>query len=555
MTNDTPTPREGLSEEPVAWLFDFNGTPTLWRDPPDATLSHISNVKPLYLAPPRPSPAAGEGWKLVPVEPTDAMIEAAYRAQFLTAGSDRPSDDVEHLCWEAMVSASPTPPGGIEKLMGDPEDHAPGVCSALEGANLEEWIQRKFSGLGVATRPETEPPVDGEPFMSMNVAKDIVREYAGAFLVRSPTQTSEVGQLLELQKMLSALRYGEGSSVTFLSDNVDFNGQPNNAIECCGFWTDWKDRRFTGETIHAAVVAAYEALSAPTANGPPSAQASPTTDAARWGIWDADGTFINSTATETAAWASWKGRGALVRPLYLHPASPRPVEASDGGTEAGRAGLDLDALEKVARGATQRPWSWVEHSEPMPMRCLAPGILIIDNSPGCGGPWGDVIDKGNAAHIATFDPPTVLALIAALRAPTRPVADAGEDAGLRRRLDRHIAWGVAARDHAEDMLSDDPFVRAAGEGWWRQTLNEPKVVSSAPPHVAQTPGDISRAQSKPSDPASQDLAEENRRLREALERADTDLRWLEVDERSCNTASNVARAGREAISQALEGGK
>lgn len=60
-------------------------------------------------------------------------------------------------------------------------------------------------------------------------------------------------------EMLMALRSEEGASVTLLSDNPDFNGQPNNAIECCGDWTDWQERRFTGETLRAAVLGAYQA--------------------------------------------------------------------------------------------------------------------------------------------------------------------------------------------------------------------------------------------------------------------------------------------------------
>jgi len=63
-------------------------------------------------------------------------------------------------------------------------------------------------------------------------------------------------------EMLNALRAEEGDSVTLLCDNPDFNGQPNNAIECCGDWTNWQERRFTGDTLRAAVLAAYRAKKA-----------------------------------------------------------------------------------------------------------------------------------------------------------------------------------------------------------------------------------------------------------------------------------------------------
>ena len=80
---------------------------------------------------------------------------------------------------------------------------------------------------------------------------------------RSEAQPSgydgEVAKLVEFNRMVTALRSKEGDSLTLLSDNADFNGQPNNAIECNGDWTGWEDRRFTGETLHASVQAAYVA--------------------------------------------------------------------------------------------------------------------------------------------------------------------------------------------------------------------------------------------------------------------------------------------------------
>lgn len=67
--------------------------------------------------------------------------------------------------------------------------------------------------------------------------------------------------LLELERLVAemtaihALRAGEGHSVTILCDNPDFDG-PNNAVEVCADWTDWKERRFTGETLLEALQAA-----------------------------------------------------------------------------------------------------------------------------------------------------------------------------------------------------------------------------------------------------------------------------------------------------------
>jgi hypothetical protein len=60
---------------------------------------------------------------------------------------------------------------------------------------------------------------------------------------------------------------------------------------------------------------------------------------------------------------------------------------------------DTSLLAK-ARAATKGKWFWREEHHPVHMRTLAPGILVLDNMSGAGGPWGDEIDRANAAFIA-----------------------------------------------------------------------------------------------------------------------------------------------------------
>jgi len=62
---------------------------------------------------------------------------------------------------------------------------------------------------------------------------------------------------IEAWNLVDALRAPEGDSVTLLCDNPD--GPPNNAIECNGDWTDWNDRRFSGETILECLREAHSA--------------------------------------------------------------------------------------------------------------------------------------------------------------------------------------------------------------------------------------------------------------------------------------------------------
>ncbi|USN16544.1 hypothetical protein POLEWNIK_00180 [Brevundimonas phage vB_BpoS-Polewnik] len=58
-------------------------------------------------------------------------------------------------------------------------------------------------------------------------------------------------------RLVEALRSQEGDSVLILSDNPD--GPPNNAIEVCGAWTDWKEVRYDGETLNDALLKAIAA--------------------------------------------------------------------------------------------------------------------------------------------------------------------------------------------------------------------------------------------------------------------------------------------------------
>jgi hypothetical protein len=53
---------------------------------------------------------------------------------------------------------------------------------------------------------------------------------------------------IEIWRAIEQLTDGEGDTVTVLCANPDFNGQPNYAIICNGFWTDWQDHRFADDS-------------------------------------------------------------------------------------------------------------------------------------------------------------------------------------------------------------------------------------------------------------------------------------------------------------------
>lgn len=71
----------------------------------------------------------------------------------------------------------------------------------------------------------------------------------------------EINDRLSVLNYIDALRKDEGNSVTILCDNPDFGG-PASAVEVCGDWTDWKDRRFAGDTLLSALERAHVAMCA-----------------------------------------------------------------------------------------------------------------------------------------------------------------------------------------------------------------------------------------------------------------------------------------------------
>jgi len=52
---------------------------------------------------------------------------------------------------------------------------------------------------------------------------------------------------------VACLTAEEGDCVTILSQNPEGTGPDNHAIDCCGAWTDWQDRRIAGHTVLAAL--------------------------------------------------------------------------------------------------------------------------------------------------------------------------------------------------------------------------------------------------------------------------------------------------------------
>lgn len=115
-----------------------------------------------------------------------------------------------------------------------------------------------------------------------------------------------------------------------------------------------------------------------------------------WLVHSDDIEALRSALLSSAELPSDLARGA-------NPNSPTPVVE-----------VDLEGLEKIARAATQGPWT-----------------VSFDSCASCGGEW-DVYEipggahakferEEDARHVATFDPPTILRLIELARSRQEPV--------------------------------------------------------------------------------------------------------------------------------------
>lgn len=122
--------------------------------------------------------------------------------------------------------------------------------------------------------------------------------------------------------------------------------------------------------------------------------------------------------------------------------------------------LDLDALEAVAKAATQGKWEADgEERIALGCRCLGcwervAGVWCVSSADGV-----DLAAQADAEHIAAFDPPTALALIARVRELEQKLARERERAvelkkeneRLHSRMTRAFLEAASANGDAKEM--------------------------------------------------------------------------------------------------------
>jgi len=94
---------------------------------------------------------------------------------------------------------------------------------------------------------------DSLPYEELAVARDaFAKGYLMAIRVNKAAEAA-----VRRCELIDKLRAGEACSVTIIGENPDFNGLPDQAIECCGAWTGWANKRFCDDSILEALLLAY----------------------------------------------------------------------------------------------------------------------------------------------------------------------------------------------------------------------------------------------------------------------------------------------------------
>lgn len=126
------------------------------------------------------------------------------------------------------------------------------------------------------------------------------------------------------------------------------------------------------------------------------------------------------------------------------------------------AKINPKALRKIAEAATPGPWAWSK--EPDGWGDNGPNLETVERGPIWADgsqvareqivtSWGHdahgiCVEDANAAHVATFDPPTVLALLDELDTLTARAEAAELDSGV------NAAYATAARANVEFLLKE-----------------------------------------------------------------------------------------------------
>lgn len=143
-----------------------------WLRDTNASRAAIAAIRAALAAPALPEPAVKAGWRLVPVEPTEAMNAAGGHANSEWLNDNAPIGEKRYAMpmpsvWQAMLAATPeiaeTGAAEMDHRESVPSGTDPASPNALGAAAHAEQMARRFHEayerfapqFGYTTRPET----------------------------------------------------------------------------------------------------------------------------------------------------------------------------------------------------------------------------------------------------------------------------------------------------------------------------------------------------------------------------------------------------------------
>jgi hypothetical protein len=120
-------------------------------------------------------------------------------------------------------------------------------CPKCEFRLTTSIFYAKTGNIGVDRKTPDPCPNDG------TVMEPITWEFEAGELSKRISDAVAMGMIHDLRK-------GQGASVTIVCDNEEGTGADNNAVDVCGEWTDWKDKRFIGKDVRDALWKARSAM-------------------------------------------------------------------------------------------------------------------------------------------------------------------------------------------------------------------------------------------------------------------------------------------------------
>lgn len=106
--------RRSEEEGHGTWLLSQDG----WIDARPEDVEHYrargDEIRALYAAPPAPQADVPAGWQLVPIKPTDDMLDAALAVHEARDDEDKEFFDEFRRTYRAMLSGAPAPQPHVE---------------------------------------------------------------------------------------------------------------------------------------------------------------------------------------------------------------------------------------------------------------------------------------------------------------------------------------------------------------------------------------------------------------------------------------------------------